>query len=121
MLEDLLAAKVSWIEEEDREQLIESLDRVTRYIETLNDARDRLTIINDETARQHDAALNSTTYIFTAAATIFLPLSFLTGLLGVNVGGMPGIEYEPSFWIVLVLCAAVAIGLIFYFKRKGWF
>lgn len=121
LLEDLLASEVDWIEEEDREQLVESLDRVTRYIETLNDVRDRLAIINDETARQHDASLNSTTYIFTAAATIFLPLSFLTGLLGVNVAGIPGIEYQPSFWIVLILCIALAGTLVYYFRRKGWF
>lgn len=121
VLENMHASVLTWLDEDDHAHLAESLDRVTRYMETLNDVRDRLAIINDETARRHDKALNSTTYIFTAAATIFLPLSFITGLLGVNVGGIPGMEYQPSFWILIGVCGLIAALQIFYFWRKGWF
>jgi zinc transporter len=56
--------------------------RVTRYVETLNDIRDRAQIINEEIDKLNSAKLNSMTYMFSVAATIFLPLTFLTGLLG---------------------------------------
>jgi Mg2+ and Co2+ transporters len=120
-LDAIVVSQLSWLDTDDRNNLAESLDRVTRYVETLNDVRDRLAILNDETARRHDKALNSTTYIFTAAATIFLPLSFLTGLLGVNVGGIPGIDYDFAFTILIAICSVVAAIQVFFFWRKGWF
>lgn len=120
-LETLIKSGVKWLHEDDLEQLVESLDQVTRYIETLNDVRDRMAIVNDEQTRQHDANLNATTYIFTLAATIFLPLSFLTGLLGVNVGGIPGMESDLSFWIFVVICVVITVAQIVVFRIKGWF
>jgi zinc transporter len=50
--------------------------------------------------------MNQNTYLFTVLAVIFLPTSFLTGLLGVNVGGIPGTENTlafATFCFVLVL------------------
>lgn len=120
-LDAIVVSQLSWLDTEDRNNLAESLDRVTRYVETLNDVRDRLAILNDETARRHDKELNSTTYVFTAAATIFLPLSFLTGLLGVNVGGIPGIDYDLAFTILIAICSVVATLQVLFFWRKGWF
>lgn len=121
VLEGMLASELAWLNDEDRAHVAESLNRVTRYVETLNDVRDRLAIINDETARRHDKALNSTTYIFTAAATIFLPLSFITGLLGVNIGGIPGVQYGLAFWILIAICLVIAALQVAYFWKKGWF
>lgn len=53
---------------------------------------DRAQIINEEIDKLNSAKLNSMTYMFSVAATIFLPLTFLTGLLGINIGGMPGVD-----------------------------
>ena len=53
--------------------------------------------------------MNAATYRFTWVATVFLPLSFLTGLLGINVAGIPG-DHDPlAFWLVCgVLCLITA-------------
>ena len=53
-------------------------------------------------------------------ATIMLPLGFLTGLLGINVGGMPGAETPWAFWAVCAMLAAVTIFEIWLFKRLKW-
>ena len=120
-LEGLIKAKFSWLSEENIEHLVESHDRVTRYVETLNDIRDRAQIINDEIDKLNDAKLNSTAYMFSVVATIFLPLSFLTGLMGINIGGMPGIDRSEAFWIFTILCVIIAGLQILIFKKIKWF
>lgn len=121
VLEALLKAKFEWFEEEHREHLVESLDRVTRYVEELQELRERSQILNDELNSAHGRRLNDITYIFSVAATVFLPLSFLTGLMGVNVGGMPGVESGKAFWSFTGLCVLIIVGQVFVFKKLKWF
>jgi zinc transporter len=54
-------------------------------------------------------------------AAIFLPLSFATGLLGINVGGIPGSESPAGFTAVVVLLLAMGAGLWVYFRSRDWF
>ena len=121
VLEGLIKAKYDWLSEEDVEHLVESHDRVTRYIEILNDIKDRTQILIDEINRHQDAKLNMTSYLFSVAATIFLPLGFLTGLMGINIGGMPGVEEEGAFWVFTVVCVVLVAFQIFIFKKLRWF
>ncbi len=121
VLEALIKVKFSWLSEENIEHLVESHDRVTRYVETLNDIRDRAQIINDEITKLNDAKLNAMTYMFSVAATIFLPLTFITGLMGINIGGMPGVDRSEAFWIFTLACIVIAALQIMIFKKFKWF
>jgi len=53
-------------------------------------------------------------------AAIFLPLGLLTGLLGINVGGVPGPENKWAFTLVVAMLIAIAIGLLVWFKKIKW-
>lgn len=121
VLEVLLKTRFRGLSDVHREQLTESLDRVTRYVEELMELRDRSQILNDELESAHGRRLNDTTYIFSVAASIFLPLSFLTGLMGINVGGMPGVDSDHSFWLFAGLCAAIIVMQVTLFKKLRWF
>ena len=121
LLETLLKANFAWFQEEHREHLVESLDRVTRYVEELQELRERSQILNDELNNAHGRRLNDITYIFSVAATVFLPLSFLTGLMGVNVGGMPGLDNVQAFWIFSGVCVFIVVVQVFIFKKWKWF
>ncbi len=121
VLEGLIKAKCTWLSEKNIEHLVESHDQVTRYVEILNDIRDRAQIINDEIDKLRSAKLNSMTYMFSVAATIFLPLTFLTGLLGINIGGMPGVDRTEAFWVFTILCIIIAALQIIIFKKLKWF
>jgi zinc transporter len=59
-------------------------------------------------------------YTLSIMAAIFLPLGLLTGLLGINVGGIPGAEYKWAFLLVVVMLIAIAIGLLVWFKKIKW-
>ena len=50
-----------------------------------------------------------------------LLLSFVTGLLGINVAGIPGAEYPRAFWVVVGLLGVVSGVLLWFFHRKRWF
>ena len=121
VLETLLKARSGWLSEESKEHLVESLDRVTRYVEELHELRDRSQILNEEINSAHGRRLNDITYIFSVAATIFLPLSFLTGLMGINIGGMPGVDSDKAFWLFAGLCAGIIGMQVALFKKLRWF
>ena len=56
----------------------------------------------------------------TLVATVFLPLSFITGLLGINVAGVPGTHDPFAFWVVVAVLVAVAVGAILLIRWKKW-
>jgi zinc transporter len=64
--------------------------------------------------------MNKAMYILSIIAAIFLPLGLLTGLLGINVGGIPGAENKWAFVFVSLFLVAIAAGLISLFKRIKW-
>lgn len=59
--------------------------------------------------------------ILTVISAITLPFSLIAGLLGMNVGGLPGIQDPSGFMIVIVIMAAIGAVELGYFKWKGWF
>jgi zinc transporter len=121
VLETLLKSELGWLDNHHRESLAESLDTVTRYVEELQELRDRSQIINDELNNLHARRQNEITYIFSVAATIFLPLGFLTGLMGINLGGMPWANDNAAFWVFSGLCGLIAVVQITLFRKIGWF
>ena len=64
--------------------------------------------------------LNEVMKVLTIIATIFIPLTFVTGVYGMNFRNMPELNWQLGYWWALGIMAAVAGGMIFYFKRKKW-
>ena len=64
-------------------------------------------MLQDDIRARAIARSERTNYLLTIVAAIFLPLGFITGLLGINVGGMPGVDDGHAFWIVVGLCCAI--------------
>lgn len=109
-----------WLEENDRFLLRELWDRTVQQIETLDLARDRAAAIQEEINSRLSEALDRRSYKFSLVTIIFLPLMFLTSLLGINVGGVPGAKGKWSFEIVsLILFGIVAVEYL-AFRIKKW-
>ena len=62
-----------------------------------------------------------TTYLLTIVASIFLPLTFLTGLLGTNIGGIPGGDNPLAFWVLSGLCAGIIFVQLLLLRFLKWF
>lgn len=110
----------AWLDENTRARLREAADRMTRSIEELDAARERAAVTHEELTSRNDELANRRLYVLSLITAVFLPLSFVTGLLGVNVGGVPAQEIEWAFW---ALCAILFGGsgmLLFLFRRWRW-
>lgn len=112
--------KVDWLTEQDRMRLREVSDRLTRQVEDLDAARDRAGITHEEITSRLSEQANRRMYFLSIVAAVFLPLSFLTGLLGINVGGMPGVDSPWGFAAVCVLLAVLAGLEIWLLRRLKW-
>jgi zinc transporter len=66
-------------------------------------------------------ALNKRMYVLSLIAAIFLPLGFLTGLLGINVGGIPGADNPMAFTIFVVFLIIIVLFQIVLFRWRKWF
>ena len=63
---------------------------------------------------------NRRMYVLSVVAAVFLPLSFLTGLLGMNVGGIPGTEDPYAFLESIAGMVVLGIVLLVFFRWKNW-
>jgi zinc transporter len=116
----LQSEKISWLADEDRVRLREVYDRLTRYIEDLDAARERAAVTQEELISRLSEQMDNRMYVLSIVAAIFLPLGFLTGLLGINVGGIPGSEYKAAFAIFCLLIVGLIIAEVIIFKKKKW-
>ncbi|NVJ69046.1 MAG: zinc transporter ZntB [Alphaproteobacteria bacterium] len=110
-----------WGAEKAARRLRQASDHLARHIEDLDAARDQLQFQHEEMVAAISDRLNRNMYTLSIVAAIFLPLGFLTGLLGINVGGMPGADDGTAFWWVAGGCATIAVLQLLYFRRGGWF
>ncbi len=116
----LLMADLSWIDESNKRHLHESYNHITRYVEDLDAIRERAQIVKDEIANIIADRLNNNMYVLSIIAAIFLPLGFLTGLLGINVGGIPGAENSNAFMVFCMILAVIVFLQIVLFKKFKW-
>ncbi len=114
----LQSERVPWLDGVDRSRLHEVAEQMTRFIEDLDSSRDRTTVLSEELNSRVTESLNRTMYVLSIVATIFMPLTLLTGLLGINVGGIPGSDHPYAFWIVCSVIVSLAIALYFTFRMK---
>lgn len=121
VIASLRASEQPWIDHMHKRRLQESLDRVVRYIEDLDTIRERAQIIKDELASALADKMNKNMYVLSVIAAIFLPLGFLTGLLGINVGGIPGADNDQSFIIFCVILGVIVALQAIIFKKLKWF
>ncbi len=117
----LSSERLPWLSDLDRARLREVADRVTRYVEDLDAARERAAVTQEELSSRLSAQMNRTMYVLSLVAAIFLPLGLLTGLLGINVGGIPGSENKLAFLIVCAVLGVIAAIQVWLFRKKHWF
>lgn len=99
----------------------EITNRATRTVEEMDANRDRLAVVQAHVDTKQTAQLARNGYVLSIVAAIFLPLGFLTGLFGVNIAGMPGMEAPWAFAALCMASVGVAVVLFFLFRWLRWF
>jgi len=64
--------------------------------------------------------MNEVMKVLTLIASIFIPLTFIAGIYGMNFANMPELEWKYGYFIILIVMAVIGISLAFYFRRKKW-
>ncbi|SPH24690.1 Zinc transport protein ZntB [Defluviimonas aquaemixtae] len=118
-LSTLEIEELDWLSQRDRSRLREATERVTRLAEELDAIRDRAQVVRDQVVDIRAEAMNRQMLVLSVVAAIFLPLGLLTGLLGINVGGIPGSSVPWAFWAVCGLLGVVCLFQIWLFRRLG--
>jgi zinc transporter len=115
-----IRGKTELLNAQELHDLEEQSDLMTRFIEDLDLAREQAVLLHEQLASRLANEQNARLYVLSIVAALFLPLSFLTGLLGMNVAGLPGLEYLPAFAISVGIMLGVAVALLVYFRFKRW-
>jgi zinc transporter len=95
-------------------------DAIIHSIEDLEVLREQTQALQDELFSAIARGQNERMYMLTIVAAIFLPLTFISGLLGMNVGGIPWAASPIGFWGIVGLCAVVVGFMLLYFRHKHW-
>ncbi|RVQ67755.1 zinc transporter ZntB [Croceicoccus ponticola] len=110
-----------WFEDHDRREIAETIERLSRYLDDIDISKESAVVLQDDIRARAASRSERTSYLLTIVAAIFLPLGFVTGLLGINVGGIPGMNDPQAFWVVSGMCGMILILQLVLFYRWKWF
>ena len=108
------------LDESQAQHLREQSDRTTRYVEDLELTRELAILLQEELRNRIAEQQNERMYVLSIVAAIFLPLSFLTGVFGMNVMGLPGVENPRGFVFVCTGMLMLGVGVAIWMWRRRW-
>ncbi len=109
------------VREETRLYLRDLYDHTIQVIDTVESYRDIIAGLLDLYLTSLSNRMNEVMKVLTIIATIFIPLTFLAGVYGMNFHYMPELEWRWAYPAILAIMAALGVGMLVAFKRKGWF
>lgn len=116
----LMRNRMSWFATDDTDYWSELNNRLTRYLEELELIRERVGLVLESENRRMSERMTRTMYLLGIITGFFLPMSFITGLLGINVGGIPGADAPYGFVVACLLILGVATFQWWLFRRLRW-
>ncbi|WP_409523084.1 magnesium/cobalt transporter CorA [Nitrincola sp. MINF-07-Sa-05] len=109
------------VSQETRLYLRDVYDHTIHVLDTIETLRDLLVSLLDLYLSSASNRMNEVMKTLTLIATIFMPLTFIAGVYGMNFQFMPELEWRWGYPVVMLFMAAVVSGLLFYFRRRHWF
>ena len=121
VINQLSSTSMPWIKKNHKRYLHENLNMVTKYLEDLDSVRERAQVTKDELSAFLASKMNKNMYVISVLTAIFMPLTFLTGLFGMNVAGIPGAHDNNAFLFFSLIMATIVALQILIFKKYKWF
>ncbi len=120
-LADILTELPAWCSEEDAGHLQRASGRLDSFGQDLELLNERGRLLQEEISDRRAEAVNRNLYVLSIVTAIFLPMTLVTGLFGINVGGMPWLQDHEGFLIVLLVTAATALLAILILRWRKLF
>ncbi|SEJ35930.1 zinc transporter [Sphingomonas sp. OV641] len=119
-LEKLASMPANWLGTDDRAHLAAAADRAARMAEEVEAIRERASLIHEALTDLRAEQLDQRSLIISIAAMVFLPLTFITGLYGMNVQGLWFAEQPWAFDAIAGLCVVIAVAVTGWFVARHW-
>jgi magnesium transporter len=100
--------------------LRDAYDHTIHVIDAVESFRDMLSGLHDAYLSSLSNRMNEIMKVLTIIATLFIPLTFIAGIYGMNFEFMPELKWPWGYPLILGLMLLAAGGLLLFFKRKGW-
>ncbi len=120
-LSKVVKGETSFVQDETLLYFSDVYDHTVHLIDSVETYKDLTASLLDIHMNTMNNRMNEVMKLLTIITTIFIPLSFIAGVYGMNFKHMPELEWYYGYPAVLVLMALVTVGMIYYFKRKKWF
>ena len=121
ILETIIKANTTFFSDEIKRYFTDVLDNTAKIYEAITTYREMINGLYEAQAANRNDDMNRKIMTLTVITVIFIPLSFLTGIFGMNFLHMPLLENPYSFIMFLVTCTVIVSTMLLYFKRKKWF
>jgi magnesium transporter len=116
----LIKTKPDLIDKTNFRYFSDILDHVVQSIDYLDTYRDMSTEIKETYLSNITYRMNQVMKLLTIITTIFIPLTFIAGIYGMNFKHMPELEWQYGYFLVLGIMFFIMIGMLIYFRRKKW-
>ena len=116
----LASERLPWMTDDHRRRMQDIADRLGRGLDEIDACISRTAIMADEISQVMQESLARRSYTMSLMAMVFLPSTFLTGLFGVNLGGIPGGEYHYGFTTFCVMLVVLIGGVAWWLHRSKW-
>lgn len=95
-------------------------DQAVQVMDRLDTARESLASMHDTYLSSLSIRMNEVMKVLTIISTIFIPLTFIAGVYGMNFKNMPELEWQPGYFVILGVMVTIAVCLMVYFRRQRW-
>lgn len=109
-----------WMGPKDRNRLRDAADRVARFSEELDSVRERATVIREQMVDMRAEQMNKSMLVLAVVTVVFAPMTLISGMFGMNVGGIPGSDDPAAFWALTVFLLGMGFFLLWAFRRLRW-
>lgn len=117
----LISRLPRWFGGEEKGDLREAAEHLASVIDDLDAVQERAKLLQEEFSSKLSEETNHNLYILSAVTVVMLPMTLITGIFGMNVAGMPGMEDHRAFWFVCLGMVAVGLVTILLLRRKHLF
>jgi zinc transporter len=120
-LKILSSTQMAVLNQETQQFFHETYEKIARILEELELLRERCSLLQEQMSNRQTEELNRRMYLFSLITSIFFPISAISGLFGMNLGGIPGSDKPWAFSLATVLLGGLSFTLLYVLRKKKWF
>lgn len=120
-LSKIVKGESEFIQEDNLRYFGDVYDHVAHLIDSLDTYKDLTSSLLDIHINAMNTRMNEVMKVLTVISTIFMPLTFIVGVYGMNFSFMPELHWKWGYYVVWAIMIAIVIGMLLFFRKKRWF